>query len=772
MNDDTTHLLTAIHDIFWTIMDLLDPTSLAFCRQVSKRWHALVRDRPTAQYRIRPMYKVELLLMSPTLLEWGWKHAPLRVRRKFCKIAAARGDLQSLQWLRTERDAPWDEDVCAAAALGGHLDVLQWARKSGASWNAKVLQNAAKGGHFAAFRWARRERAPWDGKVLRAAAKHGRFEIFRWCFRHRAPTMDPMERFASYFAAAGCLEAVRWLSEGELIDNTREMFIELLGSAAAGGHLQILRWLLDTNLVVLDEVAVERVHGDAAMNGRLAVLQWMQRHGYPLTQYVCEKAALGGHLECLCWAVAQARAMGLFEAAALSPDVQVYAARSGNLPLLRWVRAQGAPWTSLVYSAAVDSGDTELLQWLLDHQLPQAYDYDYSLRFEALEAAQNENTCVEAARNGKLSILEWAVAHGAIITTRRVGALAAKGGHLDIIKWLHARNAPLAWDIVVEYAAAEGHLSVVRWAVANGAPSEGICGAAMSGEGRLEVLRWAVDEAKLKHCGEDHPMFYGSLETLVWAHTRGFRIDSNRAFLEGAKGDDKEILGWAARTFGPPDDDLYKLALETRAVDFLDRLRLHGVEWAPGAESASIPNGPEQAWIRAIDSPWADSEAPTDGDETSSLSDEEEVGMYPRPTQAYYESLSSGCEESEDGEDGVGPSKSPDTPGLKRGSNSRQQSCSELALQTDLIETIRLCKFTGLGGFSDGSLVAFLDGEIVIADSSTAELFGAARAAPETADALGDPENAKEPEAEVAKDIRKNLWPDSDDEDCPNPSPK
>jgi hypothetical protein len=30
-----------------------------------------------------------------------------------------------LQWLRAN-DAPWDEWTCSSAALGGHLEVLQW----------------------------------------------------------------------------------------------------------------------------------------------------------------------------------------------------------------------------------------------------------------------------------------------------------------------------------------------------------------------------------------------------------------------------------------------------------------------------------------------------------------------------------------------------------------------------------------------------------------------------------------------------------------------
>jgi hypothetical protein len=37
------------------------------------------------------------------------------------------GSLAVLQWARAQ-DCPWEVDVCAYAALGGHLHVLQWAQ--------------------------------------------------------------------------------------------------------------------------------------------------------------------------------------------------------------------------------------------------------------------------------------------------------------------------------------------------------------------------------------------------------------------------------------------------------------------------------------------------------------------------------------------------------------------------------------------------------------------------------------------------------------------
>jgi len=49
-----------------------------------------------------------------------------------CWAAAGGGHLEVLQWAR-EHGCPWDEWVCRLAAGGGHLHVLQWAREHGYS---------------------------------------------------------------------------------------------------------------------------------------------------------------------------------------------------------------------------------------------------------------------------------------------------------------------------------------------------------------------------------------------------------------------------------------------------------------------------------------------------------------------------------------------------------------------------------------------------------------------------------------------------------------
>ncbi len=89
------------------------------------------------------------------------------------------GHLEVLQWARSQ-GCPWDEWTCACAALGGHLEVLQWLRSQACPWNKQTCVNAAFRGHLEMLQWARAQGCPWDEWTCAAAALGGRFEVLQW----------------------------------------------------------------------------------------------------------------------------------------------------------------------------------------------------------------------------------------------------------------------------------------------------------------------------------------------------------------------------------------------------------------------------------------------------------------------------------------------------------------------------------------------------------------------------------------------------------------
>jgi len=60
------------------------------------------------------------------------------------------------------RGTPLNANTCSAAAEGGHLEVLQWARANGCPWNELTCTWAAKGGHLEVLQWACANGYPWN----------------------------------------------------------------------------------------------------------------------------------------------------------------------------------------------------------------------------------------------------------------------------------------------------------------------------------------------------------------------------------------------------------------------------------------------------------------------------------------------------------------------------------------------------------------------------------------------------------------------------------
>ena len=67
--------------------------------------------------------------------------------------------MEVLKWLR-KQGCPWDEETCAFAADGGHLELLKWARNKGCPWDMETCANAYDNGHSEVLEWAREHGCP------------------------------------------------------------------------------------------------------------------------------------------------------------------------------------------------------------------------------------------------------------------------------------------------------------------------------------------------------------------------------------------------------------------------------------------------------------------------------------------------------------------------------------------------------------------------------------------------------------------------------------
>ena len=96
-------------------------------------------------------------ITSVPMVEWAASMGCIWLNLKFVNIAAWRGLLEVLQWLRGEDPpCPWSEDTCSEAAGGGHLEVLQWLRGQDppCPWDkVQCTDLAAGGGHVEVELW-------------------------------------------------------------------------------------------------------------------------------------------------------------------------------------------------------------------------------------------------------------------------------------------------------------------------------------------------------------------------------------------------------------------------------------------------------------------------------------------------------------------------------------------------------------------------------------------------------------------------------------------
>ena len=115
-----------------------------------KNWKKLIDDKKYVTNTT--------ILLTPALLKWSMSLGyELTISTSY--TLAYYGRLETLQWARTN-GCPWDEDICANAAMRGHLEVLQWARANGCPWDGYTCAYAANRGHLEVLQWARANGCP------------------------------------------------------------------------------------------------------------------------------------------------------------------------------------------------------------------------------------------------------------------------------------------------------------------------------------------------------------------------------------------------------------------------------------------------------------------------------------------------------------------------------------------------------------------------------------------------------------------------------------
>ena len=127
---------------------------------VCRDWHAIVHRR--REQRGEKVWRTWIGVFCNSIARLVWARLDgCPWSDNLCRAAAGGGHLEVLKYLR-ENGCRWDERTCHAAARGGHLEVLKYLHERGCPWDEMTCWHAAWGGHLEMLKYARANGCPWD----------------------------------------------------------------------------------------------------------------------------------------------------------------------------------------------------------------------------------------------------------------------------------------------------------------------------------------------------------------------------------------------------------------------------------------------------------------------------------------------------------------------------------------------------------------------------------------------------------------------------------
>lgn len=409
------------------------------------------------------------------LLEWAvaevdWlAHATHAVHG--CVWAAEVGCLPTLLWLRGEGLWLCGEDCLAAAAGGGHNDVLVSLSQMGCVADWRTCAAAAAEDHLETLMVARLLGFCWDEMVCANAAGAGALELLKWA---RQPNWAQLPSPLAWLEA---VPAPSPTSSPPMQSRRLSVPSSPVGVAndspsrhddarlAPPGSSTATPMRYDT--VIHATAAARAVLGSTAVASapstppRARPPSGSAESSPSYLRSPCSfeflDADVGDDFGGIASPGKRARAyVSAAHKSALRPHAPSVHAIKQHLIDSRCSRdTRPAPWDSWTIAAAAAGGHVAVLEWMWS--LP-----------EIERPAVSAVACAFAAASGQLNGLMWLRDKGAP-WDEQTCAEAASGGHLEILKFCRASGCP--WDGETAAAAAgAGHLEVLKFCVARECP--------------------------------------------------------------------------------------------------------------------------------------------------------------------------------------------------------------------------------------------------------------------------------------------------------------
>ena len=423
--------------------------------------------------------------------------------------AAKGGHLEVLKWLR-ENGCDWSESTCCLAAEHGHFEVLKWAIENGCKHSAKTWSSAVKRGDLAMLGWLKEKGCPSYATSVIEAAESDRKDVLMWLDENGYSWNRTA--WASITAAKkGNFELLKWLRANHWIFNVTTCYsaaeggnLEMLKwaiangyewekdqmcrKAAASGNLDMLKWVVQIGCPLESEVCTI-----AAEKGNLEMLKWAVANGCSFQHpAVISRAVLKGHPHVLQWVGPDKRPDRF------PPEIRTFnsatAMNENCLVVMKWLKENGYPWGTATCRTAAEHGNLEALKWLREQGCPW-----------------DQTTSTAALNNRQFPVLMWAMENGCQLDESYCASIAATWDHFALLKRLCALGCSMDSETICLQAACNGNLEMLKWAVGNGSPLrlDILLDAASNRAWHLQVVdgEWKSQPTVRAHPGsENHPV--------------------------------------------------------------------------------------------------------------------------------------------------------------------------------------------------------------------------------------------------------------------------
>ncbi len=155
----------------------------------------------------------------------------------------------------------------------------------------------------------------------------------------------------------------------------------------------------------------------AAKGGNLPLLKWIVDHGGELTEYVPEEAASNGHLDVLKW---------LYKRVKFSHFVILYAADNGHIDIIKWLeyKEKHIPMTTSFHAGTY--GHVEIIEFMIEK----------GYKLEPMTES-------DIAKFGRLDLLKQIHEKKLLNISEHASIGAARGGHVHVLEWLLEKGYPI-----------------------------------------------------------------------------------------------------------------------------------------------------------------------------------------------------------------------------------------------------------------------------------------------------------------------------------------